>query len=104
MVVVEPVALDDVQLEALERAVAEAVMNVGKHSGATRAVVFVERRDDGSTFVSVRDDGVGFDPDAVDPSRHGLRGSIVAPIEAVGGTVEVVSRAGAGAEVRLWVP
>jgi signal transduction histidine kinase len=103
VVAVERVVLDGERRAALETAVSEAVMNVGKHSGARRAVVFVERRDDGSTFVSVRDDGSGFDA-TVEHDRRGLRGSLVAPVEAVGGRVQVVSRPGEGTEVRLWVP
>jgi signal transduction histidine kinase len=104
VVAIERFTLDGDRLAALETAVAEAVMNAGKHAGVRRVVVFAQRRDDGSTFVSVRDDGAGFDVDAVDGSRHGLRGSVVAPVEAVGGGAQVVSRAGEGTEVRLWVP
>lgn len=104
VVTIERVELEGDALAAVEAAVAEAVMNVGKHAGVRSAVVFAQRRDDGTTFVSVRDDGSGFDPASIDPSRHGLRRSVVARIESVGGGVQVVSQAGAGTEVRLWVP
>jgi signal transduction histidine kinase len=104
VVTVERIELEGEKLGAVEDAVSEAVMNVGKHAGVRAAVVFAQRRDDGSTFVSVRDDGCGFDPASVDPSRHGLRRSILARIESVGGGVQVVSRVGGGTEVRLWVP
>lgn len=103
VVVVDEIEVDGDRLAALEGAVVEAIVNVGKHAAATRAVVFAERRDDGSTFVSVRDDGRGFDPAEV-TDGHGIRRSIVGRVAEVGGGSEVVSRAGAGTEVRLWVP
>jgi len=102
VVTIESIELDGERLRALETAVAEAVMNVGKHSGVRRAVVFGQRRDDGSTFVSVKDGGRGFDVDAAE--GFGLRSSIAAPVEAVGGGAKVTSVVGEGTEVRLWVP
>lgn len=104
VVTVEPVVVEGERLEALEIAVAEAVMNVGKHSGVRRAVVFAQEREDGSIFVSVKDDGRGFDAELVDPARLGLRRSVAAPLEAVGGGMQIASRVGEGTEVRLWVP
>ena len=43
-------------------AVREAVTNAAKHAGAAKVVVFAEVDDDGALFVSVHDDGCGFDP------------------------------------------
>jgi signal transduction histidine kinase len=103
VVTIESIALDGDRLAALETSVAEAVMNVGKHSGVRRAVVFAQRRDDGSTFVSVKDAGSGFDVDGT-PGGFGLRSSVRAPVEAVGGGAQVHSVVGEGTEVRLWVP
>ena len=62
--------------------------------------IFVEGTD-GGVFVSVKDDGVGFDPDATDDGV-GLARSIRARMREIGGRVEVESRPGSGAEVRLW--
>ena len=53
--------------------------------------------------MSVRDDGAGFDP-ATHPEGIGLGRSIRGRLDEVGGVVEVVSRPGHGAEVRLTVP
>jgi signal transduction histidine kinase len=103
VVAVDRIVLEGDRLTALETAVSEAVMNVGKHSGSRRAVVFAQQRDDGSTFVSVKDDGRGFDT-ASASNGHGLRGSIATPVERVGGGAQVVSHVGGGTEVRLWVP
>jgi signal transduction histidine kinase len=54
--------------------------------------------------VFVRDRGVGFDPAAVGPDRHGVRGSIMGRMERHGGTSEIRSEPGNGTEVRLFMP
>ena len=102
-VVDDGLRLDPATTEAVVGAVAEAVANVGKHARAHRAVVFAQREDDGSVFVSVRDDGDGFDPAAVPADRQGIARSVVGRLADVGGRAEVDSRPGQGTEVRLWV-
>ena len=89
-------------VEALAGAVGEALTNVGKHAGATRIVVYAEP-EGGGVFVSVRDDGVGFDP-AVVAEGLGLARSVRGRIVAQGGDVEVDAAPGRGCEIRLWVP
>ena len=92
---------------AIAGAVGEALTNAGKHSEAERIVVYVEPDDEAGTetalFVSVKDNGVGFDVDAVD-ERIGMRDSIRSRIDSIGGRVEISSRPGRGTEVRLWAP
>lgn len=90
------------RVEALVGAVGEALANVGKHARASRVVVYVEP-DDGGVFCSVKDDGIGFDPERV-PDGVGLRSSVRRRVTDVGGTAEVVSVPGRGTEVRLRVP
>lgn len=87
-------------IDAMRGAVTEALTNAAKHGRATNVTVFVERDDDG-IFVSVKDDGVGFDPESTDDGV-GLARSIRARMREIGGRVEVDSRPGSGAEVRLW--
>ncbi len=89
-------------LDALTGAAGEALTNAGKHAGAGRVVVYVEPDGDG-VFVSVRDDGVGFDP-ASTPAGVGLARSIRSRIAEVDGDVEVASSPGHGTEIRLRVP
>jgi len=101
--IVEP---DPDVIEAVAGAVGEALANAGKHSGAERVVVYAEPDDGpGATglFVSVKDNGIGFDVDAVN-ERIGMRDSIRSRIESIGGRVEISSRPGRGTEVRLWAP
>jgi len=105
----EVVIADDLEepsdrvIEALAGAVGEALQNVGKHAQADKVVVYAEPDWEEGLFVSVKDDGVGFDPEAV-TMRIGLKESIVSRIESVGGRVEISSKPGRGTEVRLWAP
>lgn len=101
-VVEEGLRADEAQVEAVAGAVAEAVANAGKHAAARRVVVFLEVGEDGVLFVSVRDDGTGFDAAAV-PAGRGLQASVHGRVAEVGGRAEVVSTPGEGTEVRLWL-
>lgn len=83
-------------------AVAEALTNAGKHAHATRVVVYAEPSEDG-VFLSVRDDGRGFDPERT-PEGLGMLRSLRAPVQRVGGEVVVDAAAGRGTEVRLLLP
>lgn len=96
----DPHAPIDAQ-EAIAAAVGEAVANALEHAGAGRVVVFVDVDDDGTIFASVRDDGTGFEVDAL-RGGHGLAESIVGRVRDVGGRSEIVSSPGSGTEVRLW--
>jgi len=89
-------------VDALAGAVGEALTNAGKHGAAQHVVVYVEPDDD-EVFVSVKDDGLGFDADAV-AEGVGLGRSIRGRLDEVGGRVEVSSTPGRGTEVRLWAP
>jgi signal transduction histidine kinase len=89
--------------EAVEAAayfvVSEALTNVARHSGATQAVVRVERRD-GLIRVEIEDDGSG----AADMAAgSGLRG-LADRVGALDGVLEVDSAPGRGTRVRASVP
>ena len=95
-----PDLADDVR-DALAGAVGEALANVAKHAHASEVVVYAEPVGDG-VEVSVRDDGCGFDADAVDEGV-GWRSSIRGRLAEVGGHAEVESAPGRGTEVRVRV-
>jgi signal transduction histidine kinase len=79
--------------------VAEALTNVVRYAHASQAKVNVTRAD-GEVLVEISDDGVG----GADPARgSGLRG-LSDRVSAVGGTLEVESRPGAGTTVRAVIP
>lgn len=103
----EVVVVDDLPrlapgvVEAVAGAVGEALTNAAKHGGAGHATVYVEP-DDLELFVSVKDDGAGFDP-ATTAEGVGTTRSIRGRIGDAGGRVEIDGNPGHGAEVRLWV-
>jgi len=90
------------QASALAGAVREAVTNARKHAHASCVVVKVETTHDGSTAVTVTDDGVGIDPDLVSASDGlGVQGSIVGRMQRVGGQASLESDPGGGTRVTL---
>jgi signal transduction histidine kinase len=82
---------DDHTTAHLLGVVNEALSNVARHSGATRATVFVEcRRTDGLKLV-VEDNGHGFDPTTVGTLGHQGLDNMRSRVASVGATVEFVS-------------
>jgi len=77
---------------------AEALSNVAKHAGASKAVVEV-REQDGSVIATITDNGRG----GADPHGSGLRG-LADRVEALGGTFRVVDRPGGGTRVTARIP
>jgi two-component system nitrate/nitrite sensor histidine kinase NarX len=94
--------LSEVQLL---RIVQEALTNVRKHAGATRAVVSMTLQDR-VLVVSIEDDGAGFDPDTLGRAqvpRFGLA-TMRERAEAIGGTLSVSAAPGAGTMVQVRMP
>ncbi len=85
---------------ALAGATRECLTNAAKHAEASQVIVYAEDVD-GVVFVSIRDDGKGFDAKAV-TDRAGLNGSVKRRMADIGGRVEIESRPGRGTEVQLW--
>ena len=86
---------------AAYRIVQEALTNAAKYAGTAEVRVSVEARG-GSLEVRVEDEGVGFDPDAVEAGA-GLSG-IAERAGAIGGEASVRSRPGAGTLVQARLP
>ncbi|HTO26152.1 MAG TPA: GAF domain-containing protein [Gaiellaceae bacterium] len=90
------------ELEAgVYRIVQEALTNATKHGRAARAVVEVVESD-GNVRVTVRDDGVGFDPVAR-TDGFGLLG-MRERVELLDGTLRLESEPGAGTTVDVVLP
>jgi signal transduction histidine kinase len=91
---------------ALYRVVQEALTNAVKHSHA--ATVWISARKEGNALrCSVRDNGVGFDPQALrgPGTRRGIGLSgMQERMNAVGGSVEIQSSRGRGTELRITLP
>ena len=90
----------DVQV-ALYRVAQEALNNVVKHSGATKAGIRLYCRGN-SADLTVSDNGSGFDIQAVSPKSLGLR-IMRERAEAAGANLKIESQAGQGTKVGvLW--
>jgi signal transduction histidine kinase len=91
---------------ALYRIVQEALHNVGKHARATRATVRLAR-DEKRVWCSITDDGTGFEPlkAADDPDGGGLGlVGIKERLGALGGSLQIRSDPGRGAELFVSIP
>ncbi len=103
-VVIDVVAVGDAPLdpamESLVAAAGEAMTNAARWSGCAEVSVYLEATPQ-RVEVFVRDRGVGFDPNAVNGDRHGIRDSIRGRLDRVGGSCEIISSKGQGTEVRL---
>jgi signal transduction histidine kinase len=91
----------------LLRIVQEALANVRKHAGATNAWITFNKQVGGRLQMTIRDDGVGFDPHTppADPSRKsfGLV-SMRERVESLGGELAIDSQPGKGTRVIVAIP
>lgn len=95
--------LSSESFDELVRATTQCVENARRHSGA-RGVEVVLGAEGGGVSVLVVDEGRGFDPDRLDEQRLGIRHSLMARLESVGGSAMVWSSPGNGTSVLLRVP
>ncbi|MDO5499358.1 MAG: ATP-binding protein [Propionibacteriaceae bacterium] len=105
---VEPVLIAQGRAAEINAAVQEALTNVTKHAGpGARAWVLLEVEDD-EVVVSIRDSGVGGDPeafaDAMHADRMGMKHSIYGRIRDLGGTATLGTAPGRGVEWEFRVP
>jgi len=84
------------------RIVSEALTNVARHAQASHAWVRVEETES-QLYLEVRDDGQGFDPEAVEAGHYGLLG-MRERARLVGGTLDVVSTKDDGAVIKVCLP
>ncbi|MEX0755297.1 MAG: PAS domain-containing protein [Actinomycetota bacterium] len=89
----------------LFRIAQEAVANVRKHARATTVAVRLEPQDDG-VLLRITDDGIGFDPTALEDPAPGHLGMSAMPerAELAGGWCRVESTPGTGTTVECWIP
>lgn len=100
-------ALESVELEPnaelmVYRLVQEAITNITKYARASQVWVSLLTRD-GQVSVSVRDDGIGFDPTARLSSVYGLMGMRFR-VEAEGWTLTLISAPGQGTLIEAKLP
>ena len=103
-------AVTEPMRESLLKVVREALSNVSRHAQATR-VELALGTDEGRAVLTIRDDGIGFDPEVVATQRtargtsggFGLIG-IRERAQLMGGTSDIWSDVGAGTRIIVRVP
>ena len=104
----DPNELPEVMQTAVFRVAQEALINVGRHAGATVVELELEE-EDGRAELRVRDDGSGFDPGAIPragsegPGAGLGLGGMAERARLVGGELDVRSAPGGGTSVTLRV-
>ena len=91
------------QVDQLLNMTREGLSNVARHSGASRAVLALAASD-GTLTLLIGDNGRGFDPaEGRTEGHHGLA-NLQSRAEALGGSLKVKSKPGAGTEVEARIP
>jgi signal transduction histidine kinase len=98
-----PLVLPARVVDEIVLAVTQALNNVAEHARSDHAYLSAELAE-GQILVSVRDDGGGFDLDAIGPDSVGIRTSIIGRIEALGGSVRIETAPGKGCIVLMRIP
>ena len=85
----------------------ESLTNISRHAQATDILIDIEKQDGYVTYV-IKDNGRGFDPQAVVDSEKGQRGIGLATMyqrtRIAGGRLEIKSSPGAGTQLTLTIP
>ncbi|HEY4966597.1 MAG TPA: sensor histidine kinase [Puia sp.] len=83
------------------RIVQEGLQNIIKHAGASDVQVSIDYREDG-VYITLADNGVGFDPEAELKKKDGLGlQNILRRAALVGGRAEIISRPGEGTKLQI---
>ena len=87
----------------LFRIAQEALNNVARHAGSRKASITLSPTG-GGLLLTVRDNGVGFDPASPEKSRSLGVASMRERVALVNGTLDIESAPGRGTAVIAWVP
>ena len=95
--------LSQQQVAQLSHIAQEALANVLKHAGASSVTVRLLSKDE-RLMLSIQDNGVGFDPEAVEPTAgQGLR-NMAERARALKSTFSLKSAQGSGTEISVQIP
>ncbi|MEG0920137.1 MAG: CHASE3 domain-containing protein [Comamonas sp.] len=98
----EPIQVPEATQLTIYRLIQESLTNIGKYAKARNVAVNVLNYPK-HISIEVRDDGVGFDPDDINPSSHGLAG-MRHRVEAIGGRLHISSVRHQGSVVSAVLP
>jgi len=99
---IEELPLDDAGKLTTYRLVQEALTNVAKYASASTVHVGVAAHG-GWAIIAVRDDGIGFDPNAARVAAHGLAGMRFR-VQSARGQLKIKSRPGQGTTIQARLP
>ncbi|MCP4425862.1 MAG: sensor histidine kinase [Chloroflexi bacterium] len=88
--------------EHAARCVSEGLANVTRHARASQTWITLAMAD-GRLRISIRDDGIGFNPDQIAVGHYGLIG-LRERARLAGGTLDVESEPGRGTTLRMELP
>jgi signal transduction histidine kinase len=94
--------LTDAHRTCIYRVVQEALTNCARHAKASNVVVSVSS-EDGTVTLTVRDDGLGFQPPTNSRGGLGLLG-MRERVQALEGNLEITSQVGGGTTVQVHIP
>ena len=86
----------------LFRITQEGLQNLKKHSGTKTAQLSLRHMGD-RLFLSLCDEGIGFDPNSLETSGLGIL-SMQGRARLLGGEFEIHSKPGKGTRIEVWVP
>jgi signal transduction histidine kinase len=92
--------LADERAETLFRMTEESLRNIERHARASKARVSLRSINGSHLELSIQDDGVGFDPAAVQPGHFGLMG-LREQAQLIGADLQIISASTRGTTVRL---
>jgi signal transduction histidine kinase len=97
-------ALDTRISSYLYRIIQEAINNIVKHAEASLVHIYLQKEPQQIHLV-VEDDGIGFDPDQLNPisSGHGIS-NMKDRINVLHGRIEINSSFDSGTKIELWIP
>ncbi len=99
----DEIELDDSRATGIFRILQESLTNVARHAQASRVEITLQRREQ-VLYLEIKDDGKGFDPEAVKSrASFGLRG-ITERVLMMGGEVNIDSRPGQGTMLCVCIP
>ena len=97
-------AFADRRAEVLFRIAEEALRNVERHSGASKAAVtLMGSGDDHEVAMTITDDGIGFNPDAQFPGHYGIAG-LHEQAQLIGANLTILSAPQGGTRITVSLP
>ncbi len=96
--------IDYTNEQSVYRIVQEALENIIQHAEASQVTVSFKRMESKSIFITIEDDGRGFDPAKTDDTKHFGIATMRERASSIGATYAIDSTPGAGTRIILEIP